>query len=65
VYILRWNAKPMNVLRVSHAPVVRADAPYAKYRIEMEINDVRGGYGVSPEFRDYLVPDQHVRRWGL
>lgn len=65
VYILRWNAKPMNVLRVTHAPVVRADAPHSKYRIEMEINDVHGGYGMSPEFREYLVPDYHLRKWGL
>ena len=63
MYILRWNAKPMNVLRISHAPVIRAEEPYARYIVEMEVNDVRGGYGVSPEFAELLIPDQHVRRF--
>jgi hypothetical protein len=65
MYLLRWNAKPMNVLRITHAPVIRADEPFAKLIVEMEINDVHGGYGVSPEFAELLVPDQHVRRWGI
>jgi len=63
MYLLRWNAKPMNVLRVSHAPVVRAEVPNAKLIIEMEINDVSAGYGVSPEFSAMLQNDQHVRQW--
>jgi hypothetical protein len=63
IYLLRWNAKPMNVLRVSHAPVIRADEPHARLVIELELNDVHGGYGVSSEFASLLVPDQHVRRW--
>jgi hypothetical protein len=63
MYLLRWNAKPMNVLRVSHSTVIRADEPQARYIVELELNDVYGGYGVSPEFAQLLVPDQHVRRW--
>lgn len=63
IYLLRWNAKPMTVLRVSHAPVIRSDEPFTKFIIEMEINDVYAGYGLTPEFAQILVPDQHVRRW--
>ena len=65
MYLLRWNAKPMNILRVTHVPVIRADEPHAKLIIELEVNDVHGGYGVSPEFSELLIPDQHVRRWGI
>ncbi len=65
MYLLRWNGKPMNVMRVSHAPVIRADEPHTKFIVEMEINNVSGGYGVSPEFAELLIPDQHVRRWGI
>lgn len=63
IHLLRWNAKPMNVLRVTHAPVVRADEPFTKFVVEMEINDVHGGYGLTPEFAQLLIPDQHVRKW--
>lgn len=63
VFLLRWNAKPMNVLRISHAPVVKVAQPYSKLLVEFEINDVSGGYGISAEAAEYLVPDEHVRRW--
>jgi hypothetical protein len=63
IYLLRWNAKPMNVLRISHAPVMRAEQPHAKFIVEMELNDVHGGYGISSEFAALLLPDQEVRRW--
>jgi hypothetical protein len=63
IYLARWNAKPMNVLRVSHAPVIRADAPHEKLIVELELNDLRGGYGLSAEFNEILIPDQDVRAW--
>lgn len=63
VYLLRWNAEPMNVLRVSHAPVVEASQPFSKLVVELEINDVGGGYGLSPEGAELLAPDEHVRQW--
>lgn len=63
IYILRWNAKPMNVMRVSHAPIIREDDPHAKLIVELELNDIGAGYGLSPEFREILVPDQQVRAW--
>jgi hypothetical protein len=61
IYLLRWNAEPLNLLRVTHAPVIRADEPYGKLFLEMEINDISAGYGLSQEFAELLIPDQHVR----
>ena len=63
IYILRWNAKPMNVMRVSHAPIIRVHDPHSKLIVELELNDLGAGYGLSPEFSEILVPDQHVRAW--
>lgn len=63
VYLLRWNTRPLNVLRITHAPVVRAEDPYSRFIVELELNDVAGGYGLSPEFTEVLRPDHHVREW--
>ena len=64
-YMNRWNATPMNALRISHAPVIRLDAPNTRLIIDLELNDLRAGYGLSAEFTQLLQGDQHIRRWGV
>ena len=63
IYLLRWNTRPLNVLRVSHAPISRVEEPHSKFVVELELNDVGAGYGLSAEFQEILVPDPHVRAW--
>jgi len=47
LYLSRWNGKPTGVLRVSHAPVMRTETPFTKYRIYLELNRPHHGYGLS------------------
>jgi hypothetical protein len=64
MYVSRWNGRPVNVLRISLAPVVHAAAANGRLLIDMELNDPDGGHGVSNELRQALVHESHVRRWG-
>jgi hypothetical protein len=61
-YINRWNATPMNVLRIMHAPVVRADALNSRLIVDLELNDVQAGYGMSAEFTQLLQADRSIGR---
>ena len=50
----RWNGRPMNVLRITHAPVVRVDSPNTRLMFELELNDLHAGFGLSSEFSEQL-----------
>lgn len=63
IYLFRWNTRPVNVMRVTHAPVIRSDEPFTKFAVELELNDAGAGCSLSDEFAALLLPDQHVRRW--
>lgn len=62
MFVRRWNATPMNALRISHAPVVRADSPNTRLVVELELNDVTANYGLSADFVQLIEHDQQVRR---
>jgi hypothetical protein len=64
MYVMRWNGKPVNVLRITHAPIVRHNSPNARLRVELELNDPGGSYGLSHDFAQLLQSDAQVRRWG-
>lgn len=61
--LARWNGRPINVLRIVHAPVIRADEPTAKYLVDLELNDPTTPYGLSPETAQMLEHDALVKRW--
>lgn len=54
LFVTRWNAKPTNVLWITHAPVVRADQPHWKYEVKLEINRPALRYSLSEEFVELL-----------
>jgi hypothetical protein len=51
------------VLRISYAPVVRADKPRTRLQVSLEINRPDCFYGLSPEFESIVNFDQHTERW--
>ncbi|MBP86571.1 MAG: hypothetical protein CMJ64_07645 [Planctomycetaceae bacterium] len=63
MYVSKWNGKPTSVLRVSHAPVVRANSPHASLQIALEINQPRAGFGSSAAAQEMLNHDQLTNRW--
>jgi hypothetical protein len=63
-FINRWNSKPMNALVISHAPIVRMNNPNTRLNIDLELNDLRAGYGMSYEFTERLQADLQLKKWG-
>lgn len=63
MYVVRWNGKPTSVLRVVHAPIVRASAPHAQLDVMLEINRPDLQYELSPEAQEILQADQASRKW--
>lgn len=62
-YIARWNGKPTGVLRISHAPVVRAQRPHERLEVMLELNQPGLGYGLSPGAKESLNLDRLTNRW--
>lgn len=63
LYLAKWNGAPTSALRVSLAPVVRADSPNTRLEVMLEINRPDMNYGLSPEFKELLARDQQTGRW--
>jgi hypothetical protein len=63
VYTKRWNGRPTNFLRLTHAPVVYADAVHQKYTVFLELNQPDLAYGISAEARRIVESDHHSGRW--
>lgn len=63
VYTKRWNGRPTNFLRLTHAPVVYADAIHQKYTVFLELNQPDLAYGISPEARRIVESDRKSGRW--
>jgi hypothetical protein len=55
MYVARWNARPTSVLRISFAPVIRADDPHRRLEVALQINRPSAAYGLSPEFEAMLT----------
>ncbi len=62
-YITRWNGRPTGVLRISHAPVVRAQRPHERLEVMLELNQPGIGYGLSDYARQTLDLDRLTKRW--
>jgi hypothetical protein len=63
LYVAKWNGKPTSVLRISHAPVVRANSPHARLSFSLELNQPRAGYNLSAATQQRLNLDQQSNRW--
>lgn len=59
----RWNGQPVHFLRLSHAPVVYADAVHQKYTVFIELNQPNLAFGISDEARRIVASDRHTGRW--
>lgn len=63
VYTRRWNGTPVHFLRLTHAPVVYADAVHQKYTVFLELNQPNLSYGISAEAQIIVQSDKHSGRW--
>ncbi len=63
VFTKRWNAMPVHFLRLTHAPVVYADAVHQKYTVFLELNQPNLAYGISPEAKKIVAADRSTGRW--
>lgn len=59
----RWNGHPIHFLRLSHAPVVYADAVHQKYTVFIELNQANLPFGISDEARRIVESDRFTGRW--
>lgn len=62
-YVSRWNGQPTGVLRISHAPVVRAQRPHERLEVMLEVNQPSIGYGLSAHAQQKLNADRLTNRW--
>ncbi len=63
LYLLNWNGKATSVLRVSPAAIIRADAPYSRFDLFLELNQPGLQFGLSGEARGMLDAGRAARRW--
>ncbi len=63
VFTKRWNGIPVHFLRLTHAPIVYADAVHQKYTVFLELNQPSLVYGISSEARRIVASDRHSGRW--
>ena len=59
----RWNGRPTHFMRLTHAPVVYADAVHQKYTVFLELNHPDLAYGISDEAKRIVTTDHHTGRW--
>lgn len=63
MFVVTNNGKPISLLRIANAPVVRATIPNANREIMLEINRPSTFAAMSQEMRSVLERDAHVKRW--
>ena len=54
IYVARWNRKPKSMLRILRPSVVRRDAPFSHFEVQMELNRPYNYYGMSEQFLNFL-----------
>lgn len=63
LYMMKWNGQPTSVLHVAPAAVIRADAPYSRFNLFLELNQPGLEYGLSQEARDFVAVGRANNRW--
>jgi len=62
VYFARWNAQPVSVLRVTHAPVVRSQTPHERFQVAIELNNAQAGSALSASTQQMLSQAGLIQR---
>ena len=63
LYLVKWSGKPRSALRIRTAAIVRADAPYTRLDVELELNRPGPGYRLSKAFEQSLEEDRGKNIW--
>jgi hypothetical protein len=63
LYLIKWNNHPTSVLKIEHAPIVRAASPHKRFHVRLEINRPTASYGLSSEAIAMLRHDERTDRW--
>ncbi|MCA9120769.1 MAG: hypothetical protein H6822_32485 [Planctomycetaceae bacterium] len=63
LYLSRWNGQPTGVLRISHAPVIRAQRPHERLEVMLELNQPGVGQQLSARAQETLNNDRLTKRW--
>ncbi|MBI84586.1 MAG: hypothetical protein CMJ81_15440 [Planctomycetaceae bacterium] len=63
LYLVKWNGKPRSALRICTASIVRADSPYTRLDVELELNRPGPGYRLSKAFEQSLEEDLSQSTW--
>jgi hypothetical protein len=62
LHVARWNGRPTGVMRISHAPVVRAQRPHERLEVMLELNRPGIGHGLSVHAQESLDLDRLTNR---
>ena len=63
VFTKRWNGRPTDFFRLTHAPVVHSNAIHHKYTVFLELNHPDLSFGISQEARRIVESDRQSGRW--
>ncbi|MEL7265734.1 MAG: DUF6690 family protein, partial [Planctomycetota bacterium] len=63
VMVTRWNGRPVNVLKVTRAPIMFADDAHQRYTVYLELNQPSLSYGISAESQRIIASDHATGRW--
>ncbi len=65
LYLARWNGLPTSFLKIENAGVVRADSPYSRFAVRMEINRPRTHLKVGQELEQIAsrLKEDTTWRW--
>lgn len=63
LFLAKKGGKTHSGLRVSVAPVVRAEASHSRFELILELNRPGTKHGLSQQFSSLLVDDHESKRW--
>ncbi len=63
IHVARWNGRPVNVLRVALAPVIRANMPHSRLEILLELNRPGDGFQLSAQSASIVQQHRTNRAW--
>ncbi len=58
LYLRSWKGSPACVMHTAPVTMIRADAPYSRFNLFLEVNRPDQNYGLSSEARDLLASAQ-------
>lgn len=61
LYVARWNSRPTSVLRITHAPIIRAQHPNERLEFMLEVNYPDAKYELSSASKALLAPGRFLQ----